>query len=133
MFIIYINDLPKACNSSDVSQFADDTNIAGINCSKNELEVDLASLNTWLLRNKLTLNLEKTVHVNFRNVTPDSSYRNIAGSCQVSQSHCRYLGIVLDSQLKYNYHIKTVREKLSVQCGDLRNVRHLVPSFLAEV
>ena len=127
LFIIYINDLPKACNSSDVFLFADDTNIAGITCSKNELEVDLASVNTWLLNNKLTLNLEKTVHVNFKNVTPDSSYLNIAGSCQVSQSHCKYLGIVLDNQLKYNYHIETVRKKLSVQCGILCKLRHLVP------
>ena len=93
LFIIYVNDLPKACKSSDVFLFADDTNIAGINSSKNELEVDLASVNTWLLRNKLTLNLEKTVNVNFKNVTPDFSYLNIAGSCQVSQSHCKYVGI----------------------------------------
>ena len=127
LFIIYTNDLPKACNSSDVFLFADDTNIAGINCSKNELEVDLASVNTWLLNNKLTLNLEKTVHDNFKNLTPDSSYLNIAGSCQVSQSHCKYFGIVLDNQLKYNYHIETVRKKLSVQCGILCKLRHLVP------
>ena len=51
LLIIYINDLLKACKSSDVFLFADDaTNIAGINCSENELEVDLAGVNTWLLR-----------------------------------------------------------------------------------
>ena len=38
LFIIYINDLPKACNSSGVFLFADDSNNAGINCSKNELK-----------------------------------------------------------------------------------------------
>ena len=80
LFIIYVNDLSKACKSSDVFLFADDTNIAGISSSENKLEVDLASVNTWLLRNKLTLNLEKTVNVNFKNVTPDFSYLNIAGS-----------------------------------------------------
>ena len=64
LFIIFMNDLPMACKSSDVLLFADDTNIVGINCSENEMEVDLASVNTWLLGNKLTLNLEKTVHVN---------------------------------------------------------------------
>ena len=84
LFIIYINDIPKAFQSSDVFLFADDTSIVGINCSENELEVDLASVNTRLLRNKLTLSLEKTVHVNFKNVTPNSSHLNIAGSCQVS-------------------------------------------------
>ena len=48
LFIIYINDLPMACKRRDVFLFADDTNIAGINCSENELEVDQASVNTWL-------------------------------------------------------------------------------------
>ena len=51
LLIIYINDLPKAFQSSDVFLFADDTSIVGINCSENELEVDLASVNTLFILN----------------------------------------------------------------------------------
>ena len=56
LFIIYINDLPKACKSSDVFCSLMILTFRALTAPKNELEVDLASVNTWLLRKKLTRN-----------------------------------------------------------------------------
>ena len=60
---IYINDLPECCKHTAIILFADDTNISSIGCNRNQLESDLKEISCWLLANKLSLNLEKTVQM----------------------------------------------------------------------
>ena len=64
LFLIYINDLPRAVQYSSMSMFADDmclyhqsSNISLLNEAINE---DLTHVDNWLKGNKLSLNVMKT-------------------------------------------------------------------------
>ena len=64
LFLIYINDLPLALDSSNVNMYADDTSIyyssKSISSINNAVNNDLQSLKSWLDENKLSLNVAKT-------------------------------------------------------------------------
>ncbi|MEL6989254.1 MAG: reverse transcriptase family protein, partial [Bacteroidota bacterium] len=64
LFLIYINDLPNVCKHLELFLFADDTNASSLGSTKCEIESDLDNIDKWLLANKLTLNMEKTVMLN---------------------------------------------------------------------
>ena len=65
LFLIYITDLPFSLQNSEVTMYADDTNLS--HSSKNIVDLsenvnrDLCYLKKWLQRNKLSLNLIKTL------------------------------------------------------------------------
>ena len=64
LFLIYINDLPRAVQNSTVSLYADDTSLCYQSsdiCVLNEaINNDLKQLDTWLQGYKLSLNVAKT-------------------------------------------------------------------------
>ena len=66
LFLLYINDLPKACETSEILLFADDTNLTSIGCQIIDVQKDMTSLNNWLHANKLVINLSKTVQMNVK-------------------------------------------------------------------
>ena len=67
MFLNNINDLSLVCKSLDAILFADDANLTAINKDDNSEQEDLQNINYWLIANKLTLNMDKTVQTNIRN------------------------------------------------------------------
>ena len=64
LFLVYVNDLPRAVKNSVTSMYADDTSL----CFKSKdlsrlneaLNKDLSRLDAWLISNKLSLNVAKT-------------------------------------------------------------------------
>ena len=64
LFILYINDLVSSVQFSQVMMYADDTVIYYSSTQLSEIELklnlDLLTLNQWLLNNKLILNEKKT-------------------------------------------------------------------------
>ena len=70
LFIIFINDLHKAVQHSNVHHFADDTNLLLINKSLKKIKKlvnhDLKLITHWLRANKISLNANKTEIVIFR-------------------------------------------------------------------
>ena len=63
LFLMYINDLPNACNFR-IRPFADDASLTMSNKSKTLLENHknngLIKVDEWLKTNKLSLNYDKT-------------------------------------------------------------------------
>ena len=64
LFLVYINDLPRAVKNSTTSMYADDMclcfkskDLSRLNEALNE---DLSSLDVWLISNELSLNAAKT-------------------------------------------------------------------------
>ena len=59
-----INDLPNCFNSGTVAMYADDTTVtfSAENTANLEFQInkELASLENWLIANKLSLNISKT-------------------------------------------------------------------------
>ena len=120
LFILYINDLHKACLTGNIRIFADDTNIF-FKC-KNNSEITqigntiMSSLQTWFQNNKLSLNSEKSCFIVFR------SKRKKLGDIpnEINFNHqsikrsktVKYLGVILDENLTWNEHISDVCNKL---------------------
>ena len=66
-FILYVNDMVKACEGLDLVLFADDTNIFAEGSNPAELfervNRGLGELSRWFRCNRLALNLKKTEYV----------------------------------------------------------------------
>ena len=129
LFIIYINDLPDCCKHTDIILFADDTTISSIGCNRDQIESDLKEISCWLVANKLSLNLEKTVQMNINTSASNLSFT--MNNCPVSlKKICKYLGLRLDSKLSFVAHIDYVIKRLGKQCGIISKLRHYVPRNL---
>ena len=129
LIIKYINDLPECCKHTDVILFADDTNRSSIGCNKNQIESDLKEISCWLVANKLSLNLEKTVQMNINTSASIPSFT--INNCPVSLKQVfKYLGLRLDSKLSFVANIDYVKKRLGKQCGIISKLRHYVPRKL---
>ena len=68
-FLLYVNDMVRACRGLDLVLFADDTNIFAEGRDPAELfgrvNRELGELSRWFRCNRLTLNLKKTEYVYF--------------------------------------------------------------------
>ena len=122
LFILYINDL---CNVSDFLKFvlfADDTNLfaSGDNVKIlcENINRELLKINDWFKINKLSLNLSKTNFMVFTNRHLEEFEINISiKNVLLSRVYeCKFLGILIDSQLTWKSHIQMVKGKL-VKCN----------------
>ena len=70
LFLIYINDLNHAIKCCKVHHFADDTNLLHFNSSTKKLNrlvsLDIKHLSVWLNANRISLNVQKTELVIFK-------------------------------------------------------------------
>ena len=135
LFPIYINDLPNSSSKLSSYLFADDTNIYFESHSLTNLQKvvikELRHVKKWLNANKLALNVDKTNFVIFH--SPQNSLNhniNIKiGNQYVKQAkYVKFLGLLLDENLSWKYHLSELFKKLSRTCGIFFKVRHLLPT-----
>ena len=64
LFLIYINDLPNCLDMAKPRMFADDTSVSyacdSLDEIQNVINSELKNLNSWLIANRLSLNITKT-------------------------------------------------------------------------
>ena len=135
MFLIYINDFHQSIAYSNPRHFADDTNLLIIDKSlkkiRKRLNFDLKSLSRWLRANKISLNAGKTELIIFRHPIKSVDYNlkvKIDGKRLYESDFVKYLGILIDPYLKWNYHTDLIAPKLSRAIGMLSKLRHFVNS-----
>ena len=129
LFLIYINDVPNAVNGS-VTLFADDTCLMVQKSTLPDLQISLnfesSRLYNWCRANKLTVNPSKCnvllVPPQLRADTPDLTIQ-IADSIINTSNNVKYLGIHIDSKLTFQYHIKSIENKLSKAVGILSKLK----------
>ena len=140
LFLIYINDFHNSSEKFSFYLFADNTNLLYANKNLKSLEktVDnkLVRVSDWLNANKLTLNAKKSNFVIFRphqhkmdhlvHILMFDNSNHILTSLEC-KDHVKYLGVLLDSQLSWKYHIDNVALKISRIIGVFAHLRHLVP------
>jgi hypothetical protein len=116
--------------------FADDTNIYYESDNLQELEntinVELKKLCLWLNVNRLALNVGKTNFVIFRankklthNVTLIMNKKALA-----QKDNVKYLGVLIDQHLRWNYHITNISKKISRGVGILSKLRNFMDTDL---
>ena len=135
LFLLYINDIPKASKMMNFYLFADDTSLfyshKNINTLEEVVNVELGCIQDWLVANKLTLNTNKS---NFMIIKPRQ--KKVPKKIQLSingdhlnESDCvKYLGVLIDDKLTWKQHIQHVNTKVAKSIGILAKMRHFAPN-----
>ena len=143
LFLLYINKIYNSSKKFNFYLFADDTNLLYADKSlrplENTVNAELSNVSKWLKANKLSLNVSKSNFVILRPYQKKNYYKvdlNIYDFCLYwyvclqHRDHVKYLGIVLDSNLSWKYHIAYIATKISRSLGILPRLRQFVPSCI---
>ena len=133
LFLIYINDLPSSVNCIP-RLFADDTCL--VYSEKNQqrlteiINADLQKISEWFKANKLTINPSKS---NIIIIPPKLNQLTVTIKTYLNNtlipqtSAANYLGITIDTDLKFHNHIVLLEHKISRTIGILSKLRHFLP------
>ena len=138
MFLIYINDIPKAFENAKPTLFADDTNIFIFHKTKETLfrnaNKELQSLENWLLANQLSLSIGKDKETKFSFFSPKQNDTKsnlpslkLLGHNVPQTEYVKYLGVLLDDCLNFKKHISKLRDKLKQYIGVFYLLRNNLP------
>ena len=130
LFIIYMNDLSLSQRNQMFSYTPMTLLWSRSSASKIDDDHDRAldKINDWLIKNKLTLNKEKTksmllVKKNQKNVVSRTFIKN--AKIEEKQSF-KYLGITIDNDLRFSKHSKHVVTKLLSNCSIFYKLRKVL-------
>ena len=132
LFLLYINDLNLAFNHIVTNHFADDTCLMFSSNNLNSLEKvvnnELKLLVEWLECNKLSLNVSKTEMLVFNlHKCPNHSLTIKLNDHKLQPTdHVKYLGIFIDSNLSFDFHISHICKKLSQANGIISKLRYFL-------
>ena len=132
LFLIYINDLPNISTKLKHFLFADDTNIffesSNLESIESTMNKELKKLSSWLISNRLALNISKTNFVIFSPKNkPLKTITLIMNRQAIAQKeYVKYLGVLIDSKLTFQFHITGVTKKVSRAIGLTYRLRHYV-------
>ena len=127
-FLVYINDIQEFNGDSTEILFADDAVLKqNAYSSKEKFEKSIESVADNFLRNKLTLNLEKTHLVNLNAIRKSSQQETILQNDLISQkTSVKYLGVNIDKKLNFKWHILELCAKLSKFSGLFYKLRSIL-------
>ena len=135
LFIIYINDLHKACTNFTPIIYADDTTLYSKLSSfkgniSTEINKELQRVNNWLKINKLSLNVSKTKFMIFHKPQKKITIPTISlnDSILMQCNTFNFLGIQLNQNLTWSDHIKSTSLKISRSIGQLKSLKHFIPT-----
>ena len=133
LYLIYVNDIVNVSPDLLPILFADDTNIFlsgnSVNTLVNTMNTELQKLVEWVRVNKLSLNIAKTHYMIFttkgKNITVNNNVCINNVSLEKVES-TKFLGVVIDSKLNWNEHLKYIKGKISRGIGILCKARKLL-------
>ena len=136
LFLIYVNDLPQISPHITCLLYADDTAILIKHKSPTKLQkiVDdvMPKISDWFSANLLSINAAKTFTQHYSNIYPQLRLRvSINGEDITENKEIRYLGVLLDKQLKFTAHINSISRIISRNIGIISRVRHFIDSNIA--
>ena len=132
VFLIYINGLPSISTKLKKNLFADDTDIFSESSNLESIELtmdkELKKLSSWLITNRLALNISKTNFVIFspKNKPLETITLIMNRQAIAQKEYVKYLGILIDSKLTFQFHITGVTKKISMAIGLMYKLRHYV-------
>ena len=97
---------------------------------------DLKKVRKWLDANRLSLNIGKTNFLVFHSPHTELVENVVIrfGKKKIKRESCvKFLGIMLDANLSWKYHIAELSKKLSRTIGIFNKIRHLVPLEILEI
>ena len=141
LFRIYVNDISNSSKILKFFIFADYTNLLHAHNNLKNLEKtpikELAKVtSSWLIANKLTLNISKSNFVIFRpnqkkityhptiKLSDNNSQRLVALECK---TYVKYSGVLIDQHLSWKHHIDHIALRISKTVGIIARLRNCVP------
>ena len=131
LFNIFCNDIHYNIEYSNLILFADDTTIYASHRNSTYLNYilqhDFNSLQQWFTANKLTLNLMKTVTMNFWPEQMDNPIKILTTEEPLpSVISTKFLGVTIDNKLTWTYHTDNLIRKLSANKILLSKAKYLM-------
>ena len=126
-FLVYINDLVDNIDS-DVKIFADDASLFSVVCDEvitaQQLNRDLERVRLWAWQWKMEFNAKKTEEVIFsaKRIKPHHPSLFLGNTKMERKSEHKHLGLILDSKLNFQSHI---RESIMKARKGIGIIRHL--------
>ena len=135
LFFIYINDLSDDL-STNAKLFVDDTSLFSvahdINTSAAHLNNDLRKISNWAFQWKMSFNPDPSKQAQevifFRKhqkISHPSIYFNNNPIESVSSQ--KHLGMILDTKLNFQEHVKKILTKVNKTIGLLRKLQNILP------
>lgn len=135
LFSLYINDFGGVLKRAGYHLFADDTLVFlesdSIVSSVDGMNEELKVIFKWMSSNKLKINVDKTKSMILCSKNMLKSYLendsnslafNINNQNIETVTHYKYLGVVVDNELKFDKHIDYLCKKISKKIGFLSRV-----------
>ena len=136
LFLIYINDLCEASNILDPIMSADDTNLFyshhQIKVLFETVNAELPKISQWFRANKLSLNVKKTNYTLFHKCSLKDKMPlklpelKIGNNIIEKATSIKFLGVIIDENISWRDHIKTVENKLSKNIGLLYQAKQFL-------
>ena len=140
LFSIYINDICNACKEATPFLFADDGALYFANIKRGELfnvKREILNICRWLQVNKLKLNtseIEEKSKTKLMIFDTEKCCRPLNIAIQslgmITIYECKskkYLGLMVDHQLKFDKHVDYVKKKVCKRIGALYRSKSLLP------
>src|SRR6218665_1721580 len=137
LFLLYINDLPKATKALKLVLFADNTNAfyshESLSVLKEIINSDLELLEEWFRTNRSSLNTKKSCYIIFSSLKKrrdgqNANYVMLDGSCMNQVTTTKFLGIYIDHYLTWVDHLKIISNKVTKNIGIMRKIAHFLLS-----
>ena len=138
LFLIMINDLPGVLEHCNLTMYADDTTLYLCGTDhvvlQTKIQEDLDRMSSWLKRNKLNLNIEKThfmiIGTKQRIITHDKGGNPISlkfnGEALSRVRSTKCLGVIIDESLLWHEHVDSVCKKVIASLSMLRRIRKFI-------
>ena len=132
LFILFVNDIVNISELAKFILFADDLNMFLSSTCRDTLyryaNDILKKLYEYCSANRLIINYEKCCFMEFKAKSNEIDLPLCIGNNAIKKAtQCKFLGVILNSNLSWNDHISHVKTQVSKSCGSLFSIRHKVP------
>jgi Reverse transcriptase (RNA-dependent DNA polymerase) len=130
LFNCFLNDIVNLPLKGKIILYADDICLSYTNTSlntlSNDMQHDLNLLTNWFNYNQLTINAKKTKFMVLSPSHPPTLINppNVSNTLIEQVKSFKYLGLIIDEQLKWQNHINHVINKIAPITGILWRTRH---------
>jgi len=140
LFIIYINDIIKACSGKckcNIKMFSDDTLIYvsgdGSEELQNKMNRTFLTIEKWMYVNKLKMNAEKTKYMIVKGIRKEQRGEialRCADGTQIERVEVmKYLGIIID-RLRFTDHCDYVLKKIGKKISFLNRIDKSITMYV---
>ena len=129
LFSIFLNDIFYFINNGSLCNYALDNALYSIGKSlkmvKENLKINFLIMQKWFHENHMVLNPGKYRYLVLGNRS-NSDTINLNGTKQASSSYEKFLGILIDHDLSFDKHIKSLCRKAAQKLNDLARISNIL-------